>query len=170
MLFRQLGHALDRAMITGDGIKGFQGLMNAPISCKVSVQTLDNISTDDLMYMIVSMKEVYAKGAVWAMNRVNFAKLAMMKDGAGHFYIVREREVDETLSYKLFGHEILINDAADKIYFLNLANAYKDMVKKGANLIEVQDRTNALKGIKSFIMDVFVDVKIVQPEAIKYLA
>lgn len=170
VLFRRLGHALDRAMIIGDGVKGVQGLMNAPISCKVSAQSPDNISIDDLMYMIVSMKEVYAKGAVWVMNRNDFAKFAMMKDGAGHFFIVREKEVDETLSYKLFGHEILVNDAADKIYLVSFANAYKGMVKKGANLVEIQDRTNALKGIKSFVMDIFVDAKIVQPEAIKYLA
>lgn len=170
VLFRRLGHALDRAMIIGDGIKGVQGLKNAPISCKISAQSPDNVSIDDLMYMIVSMKEVYAKSAVWVMNRNDFAKLAMMKDGAGHFYIVREREVDETLSYKLFGHEILVNDAADKVYFVSLAHAYKAMVKKGVSLVEVSDKGNILKGVKTFVLDAYLDAKIVQPEAIKYLA
>lgn len=169
VLFRRLGHALDRAMITGDGIKGFQGLMKAPVSCKVAAKTADVVTIDDLMYMIVSMKETYAKGAVWVMNRDNFAKLAMMKDGAGHFYIVREKEVDETLSYKLFGHEILVNDAADKVYLVNFTHAYKGMVKRGADLVEVQDKTNALKGVKTFVLDAYVDAKIVQPEAIRYL-
>lgn len=170
VLFRRLGYALDRAMITGDGIKGFQGLIKAPASCKVAAKTADAVTIDDLMYMLVSMKESYAKGAVWVMNRDIFAKLAMMKDGAGHFYIVREKEVDETLSYKLFGHEILVNDAADKVYLVNFKSAYKGMVKRGADLVEVQDKTNALKGVKTFILDSYVDCKIVQPEAIRYLA
>lgn len=169
VLFRRLGHALDRAMITGDGVKGFQGLINAPISCKISTITPGEITIDDLMNLMVSMKEMYAKGAVWIMNRNDFAKFAKMKDGAGHFYVVREREVDETLSYKLFGHEILVNDAADKIYFTNLSVAYKGIVKKGAQLLEVQDKTNALKGVKTFVLDAYLDAKIVQPEAIKYL-
>lgn len=170
VLFRRLGEALDRAMITGDGIKGFQGLMNAPTSCKVTAKNPDEITIEDLMKVIVSMKETYSKGAVWVMNRNDFAKFAMMKDGAGHFYVVREREVENTLSYKLFGHEILVNDAADKIYFVNFHVGYKGIVKKGVNLVEVQDRASALKGIKAFVMDLFADAKIVQPEAIKYLA
>lgn len=169
VLFRRLGYAIDRAMITGDGVKGLEGLKNAPASCKVALSGT-GLVIEDLMNMAVNMKTVYAKNAVFVMNRSTFAKLALMKDGNGHFYIVRENEVDGEICYKLFGHEILVNDAADKIYLVNFRSAYKCMVKKSIDLVEVQDRANALKGLKTFVMSSYIDAKIVQPEAIRYLA
>ena len=170
LLFRRLGYALDRCMITGNGTDNIQGLTQAPTECKVELATPRTLTIDDLMKVASSMKAVYQTGAKWVMNRENYQKIAAMKDGNGHFYIVREQEVDGTIAYKLFGLTIVINDAAKDIYLVNFAHAYKGMIKKevGLKLIDA-DQTNALAGTVTLVLDTYVDAKIVQPEAIRFL-
>ena len=170
LLFRRLGYALDRCMITGNGTDNIQGLTQAPTECKVELATPETLTIDDLMKVASSMKAVYQTGAKWVMNRENYQKIAAMKDGNGHFYIVREQEVDGTIAYKLFGLTIVINDAAKDIYLVNFAHAYKGMIKKevGLKLIDA-DQTNALAGTVTLVLDTYVDAKIVQPEAIRFL-
>ena len=170
LLFRRLGYALDRAMITGTGSDTIEGLVNAPEECEVETAASGVIAIDDLMKVASDMKAVYQTGAKWVMNRKNYQTLAAMKDGNGHFYIVREQEVDGTIAYKLFGLVIEINDAAQDIYLVNFAHAYKGMIKKevGLKLIDA-DQTNALAGTVTLVLDTYVDAKIVQPEAIRVL-
>ena len=170
LLFRRLGYALDRAVIKGTGADTIEGLVNAPDECKVETAAVGVIAIDDLMNMASSMKAVYQTGAKWVMNRALYQVLAAMKDANGHFYIVREQEVDGRIAYKLFGLEIVINDAAEKIYLVNFTHAYKGMIKKevGLKLID-SDGTNALAGTVTLVLDTYVDAKIVQPEAIRVL-
>ena len=170
LLFRRLGYALDRAMITGTGVDTIEGLAKAPETCKVETAGDGVIAIDDLMKMASSMKAVYQTGAKWIMDRANYQVIAAMKDGNGHFYITREQEVDGTIAYKLFGLTIEINDAAKTIYLVNFAHAYKGMIKKemGLKLIDA-DQTNALAGTVTLVLDTYVDAKIVQPEAIRVL-
>ncbi|HAU85078.1 MAG TPA: phage major capsid protein [Lachnospiraceae bacterium] len=171
LLFRRLGYALDRAMVTGDGTKSIEGLVNAPETCKVELGVPGTLTIDDMMKMAANMKTVYQTGAKWVMDRAAFEKLAAMKDGNGHFYVVRAQEVDGTIAYKLFGLTILINDAAKgKIFLANFAHAFKGMVKKEVGLKTIDgDRHNALKGTVTLVLDAYVDVKIVQPEAIRFV-
>ena len=170
LLFRRLGYALDRAMITGTGSDTIEGLVNAPEECEVETAASGVIAIDDLMKVASDMKAVYQTGAKWIMNRKNYQTLAAMKDGNGHFYIVREQEVDGTIAYKLFGLVIEINDAAKDIYLVNFAHAYKGMIKKevGLKLIDA-DQTNALAGTVTLVLDTYGDAKIVQPEARRVL-
>ena len=170
LLFRRLGYALDRAMITGTGSDNIEGLVKAPEECEVKTAASGVIAIDDLMNVASSMKAVYQTGAKWVMNRKNYQVLAAMKDGNGHFYITREQEVDGRIAYKLFGLTIEINDAAEDIYLVNFAHAYKGMIKKevGLKLIDA-DQTNALAGTVTLVLDTYVDAKIVQPEAIRVL-
>lgn len=170
LLFKRLGYALDRAMITGTGVDTIEGLVKAPETCNVETAGDGVIAIDDLMNMASSMKAVYQTGAKWIMDRDNYQVIAAMKDGNGHFYITREQEVDGTIAYKLFGLTIEINDAAKTIYLVNFAHAYKGIIKKemGLKLIDA-DQTNALAGTVTLVLDTYVDAKIVQPEAIRVL-
>lgn len=171
LLFRRLGYALDRAVITGTGIDNIEGLVKAPVSCEMVTAATGTLAIDDLMKVASDMKAVYQTGAVWVMNRASFQKIAAMKDGNGHFFMVRLQEVDGSIAYKLFGITIIINDAAGEvIYLVNFAHAYKGMIKKevGLKLIDA-DRVNALAGTVTLVLDTYVDAKIVQPEAIRVL-
>lgn len=170
LLFRRLGYALDRNMIKGIGLDEFEGLEMAPKSCEKETAAVGVIAIDDLMNMASSMKTVYESGAKWVMNRDLYQTVAAMKDDEGHFYITRAQEVDNRIAYKLFGLEIIINDAAENIYLVNFAHAYKGIIKKemGLKLIDA-DQTNALSGTVTLVLDTYVDSKIVQPEAIRKL-
>ena len=172
LLFRRLGYALDRAMITGNGTDNIEGLEKAPELCKIDTAAANVLTIDDLMNVASNMKAVYQTNAVWIMNRKNYQKIAAMKDGNNHFYITREQEVDGRIAYKLFGLTIEINDAVKDtdIFLVNLAHAYKGMIKKevGLKLID-SDKANALAGTVTLVLDTYVDAKIVQPEAIRKL-
>lgn len=172
LLFKRLGYALDRAMITGTGTDNIEGLEQAPVACKIDTAAANVLTIDDLMNVASNMKAVYQTNAVWIMNRKNYQKIAAMKDGNGHFFITRLQEVDGRIAYKLFGLTIEINDAVKDtdIFLVNLAHAYKGMIKKevGLKLID-SDKVNALAGTVTLVLDTYVDAKIVQPEAIKRL-
>lgn len=172
LLFRRIGYALDRAMITGTGTDNIQGLEQTPVASKIDTAAANTLTIDDLMNVASNMKAVYQTGAVWVMNRKNYQKIAAMKDGNGHFYVTRGQEVDGRIAYKLFGITIEINDAVKDvdIFLVNFAHAYKGMIKKevGLKLIDA-DKANALAGTVTLVLDAYVDAKIVQPEAIRRL-
>jgi len=169
LLFRRLGYALDRAIINGDGVKSIQGLKQAPAGSVVTPAGA-GLAIEDLMNMTAQMKTVYQNGAVWVMARENFNKLAVLKDGNGHFYVAREA-INDRIAYKLFGLEILINDAAtNNIFLVNFEHAYAAMLKKNVELKTVDgDRQSALKGTVTLVLDTYIDAKIVQPEAIRVM-
>ena len=156
----------------GDGLYSSQELEKAPELCKIDTAAANVLTIDDLMNVASNMKAVYQTNAVWIMNRKNYQKIAAMKDGNGHFYVTRLQEVDGRIAYKLFGLTIEINDAVKDtdIFLVNLAHAYKGMIKKevGLKLID-SDKANALAGTVTLVLDTYVDAKIVQPEAIRKL-
>ena len=173
LLFRRLGYALDRAMITGTGTDNIQGLdvvkTSHTATCKVETAASNVIAIDDLMKMAASMETVYQTGAKWVMNRQLFEQIFVLKDANDRPYLVRD-VVNDVVTYKLLGLEVLINDAADCIYLVNFAEAYSGMIKKDVSLTTVSsDKASALAGTVTLVLDTYVDAKIVQPKAIRFL-
>ena len=174
LLFRRLGYALDRAMITGTGTDNLEGLSTVKSGtneavCKVETAALNVIAIDDLMKMAASMETVYQTGAKWVMNRQLFEQIFVLKDANDRPYLVRD-VVNDVVTYKLLGLEVLINDAADCIYLVNFAEAYSGMIKKDVSLTTVSsDKASALAGTVTLVLDTYVDAKIVQPKAIRFL-
>ena len=174
LLFRRLGYALDRAMITGTGTDNLEGLSTVKSGanetvCKVETAGVNVIAIDDLMKMAASMETVYQTGAKWVMNRQLFEQIFVLKDANDRPYLVRD-VVNDVVTYKLLGLEVLINDAADCIYLVNFAEAYSGMIKKDVSLTTVSsDKASALAGTVTLVLDTYVDAKIVQPKAIRFL-
>lgn len=173
LLFRRLGFALDRAMITGTGTDNIQGLdvvkTSHTTTCKVETAASSVIAIDDLMKMAADMETVYQSGAKWIMNRDLFEQIFLLKDGNGRPYLVRD-VVNDVVTYRLLGLEVLINDAAKNVYLVNFAHAYSGMIKKDVALTTVSsDKASALAGTVTLVLDTYVDAKIVQPKAIRYL-
>ena len=174
LLFRRLGFALDKAMITGTGTDNIQGLSTVKSGtnetvCKVETTGVNVIAIDDLMKMAASMETVYQTGAKWVMNRQLFEQIFVLKDANDRPYLVRD-VVNDVVTYKLLGLEVLINDAADCIYLVNFAEAYSGMIKKDVSLTTVSsDKASALAGTVTLVLDTYVDAKIVQPKAIRFL-
>ena len=166
ILFRRLGYALDRAMITGTvGAKSFEGLATTKSSCAYEgTKTIDTF-----IGAMASMKTVYQSGAKWIMNRETFELVVKMKDATGNLYVARE-VIGTGIQYKLFGLEILINDAVEKdyVYLVNIKEAYRGMIKKGTSLSKIsEDTQNRRAGTVTLVLDTYVDARIVQEEAIK---
>ena len=166
ILFRRLGYALDRAMITGTvSGKSFEGL--ATVNTKCEYKGLKTIDT--FIGAMASMKTVYQSGAKWIMNRKSFELIVKMKDATGNLYVARE-VIGTGIQYKLFGLEILINDAVanDYVYLVNIKEAYRGMIKKGTSLSKIsEDTQNRRAGTVTLVLDTYVDARIVQEEAIK---
>lgn len=159
-------------MIKGDGSDNIEGLTLATTThqavCKVTGAS-SALTIDDLMKMAANMETVYQSGAKWVVNRANFEKIFALKDGNGRPYMVRD-VVNDVVTYRLLGLEVLINDAAEKIFLVNFAHAYSGMIKKDVTLTTVSsDKASALAGTMTLVLDTYVDAKIVQPKAIRFL-
>lgn len=168
LLFERLGLALNRAMITGtEANKSIEGLINAPATCNYSGE----FAIETFVGALASMKFAYQGNAKWIMNRKKFEEVAKLKDLTGNLYVVRD-VVNGTVQYKLFGSIIDINDAVadDKVYLVNIKEAYRGMIKKGASLSKIsEDTVNRRKGTVTLVLDTYVDAKIAKPEAIKVI-
>lgn len=179
VLYRRLGYALDRAIVNGEKATGFEGLNNAPAKCEVETIAAESISIEDFINVLNAMHPSLQAGAVWVMSRALFNKVALLKDGVGNFYLMRQLNVvTGKPEYRLLGMPIYINDAVtaefstgNKVAFLvNFGAAYKGMIKKEMELKHISgDTANALKGTHTFTLDIYADAKIVQEEGIKSL-
>lgn len=172
VLYKRLGVALDKAMIDGTvAAESFEGLYSAPASCEVETATAQVTSIDDYINTLNHMHPSLQADAKWIIARDEFNKLALLKDAVGNYYLNRD-VIDGKPAYRLLGCEIIISehmDAATKPAILvNLKEAYSGMIKKDMELKQINaDTQNALKGTNTLVLDMYADVRIVRPEAIR---
>lgn len=86
--------------------------------------------------MTLAVHPDHLAGSVFVMGRPAFNQVAKLKDAQGNYHVVKD-VVNGKPVYKIFGHEILIQDkmpsaAAGSItvVFINFAEAYATMIKK----------------------------------------
>ena len=180
VLYRRLGYALDRNMINGSKTNDFEGLKLAPSSCNVKIGSNGVITIEDFINLLNSLHPTRQTGAVWVMSRELFNAVSLLKDGNGNFYLLRQQNVvTGQPEYRLLNLPIYINDAVDKdftssdkkvCYLVNFAEAYKGMIKKNMEMKQISgDTVQSLRGSHLLTLDIYADVKIVQPEAIRVL-
>ena len=180
ILYRRLGYALDRNMINGTKTNDFEGLKLAPSSCNVKIGSNGVITIEDFINLLNSLHPTRQTGAVWVMSRELFNAVSLLKDGNGNFYLLRQQNVvTGQPEYRLLNLPIYINDAVDKdftsaskkvCYLVNFAEAYKGMIKKNMEIKQISgDTVQSLRGSHLLTLDIYADVKIVQPEAIRVL-
>lgn len=184
LLYKRLGFALDREIISGNGGNGFEGLQNIANGTNhnqveaIDIETARTIKITDFMNMLNAMHPDHQAGAVWVMSRELFNIVSKLQDTAGNFYMLRQLDVvTNKPQYMLFGCPILINDAVQAVtgtnkicYLVNFEEAFKGMIKKDMELKQISgDNTNALRGSHTFVLDMYTDVKCVQPKAVKVL-
>ena len=180
VLYRRLGYALDRNMINGTKTNDFEGLKLAPSSCHVNIGTNGVITIEDFINLLNALHPTRQTGAVWVMSRELFNAVSLLKDGNGNFYLLRQQNVvTGQPEYRLLNLPIYINDAVDKdftsaskkvCYLVNFAEAYKGMIKKNMEIKQISgDTVQSLRGSHLLTLDIYADVKIVQPEAIRVL-
>lgn len=179
-LYRRMALILDKTVVQGViGLGQFEGLMRVDESRYVENSAVGKYSIDDFMNVMNEMHPSLQSGAVWVMNRKLFNKVALLKDAVGNYYLTRQMNVvTNKPEYRLFGHEILINDAVDIpgtasnqiAYFVNFNEAYAGMIKKDIEFSHISgDTHNRMKGQHTFVLDMYCDAKIVRHEAISVL-
>lgn len=177
VLIRRMGQTLDRTVLKGDKTLGqFEGLLKSESIGETSATTATGITIDNLLDLYTSMNPEFVKGAVFVVSRPVFNLIAKLKDGFGHYHLVRD-VAENGVTYKLFECPVLINDAMPpaianqrSVFFANFAEGYATMTKKGMELKKIDnDSVQASKGATLLILDAYMDGKILNPDAIKAL-
>lgn len=177
VMTRRLARKLDETVLNGDKTKKqFEGILTSTVAEVVGTHEAGKISLDNLLDMTLAVHPDHLAGSVFVMGRPAFNQVAKLKDAQGNYHVVKD-VVNGKPVYKIFGHEILIQDkmpsaAAGSItvVFINFAEAYATMIKKGAQMKRISDDTKqALRGSHMLILDMYCDGKILNEDAIKFL-
>ncbi|KYZ68039.1 capsid protein [Bacillus sp. GZT] len=177
VLTRRLARKIDETVLNGDKTKKqFEGILTSTEVETFTTSNANNIELDELLDLTLAVHPEYLEGAVFIMGRQAFNKVAKLKDAQGNYHVVKD-VVNGRPVYKIFGHEILIQDkmpefktGAISVVFVNMSEAYATMIKKSAQLKRISDdTTQALRGSHLLMLDMYCDGKILNEEAIKFL-
>ncbi|PHC50185.1 phage major capsid protein [Bacillus toyonensis] len=177
LLTRRLGLTVDTAILIGDKANGeFEGILNDLTVPETTSSLSNGVTIDELLELSNSIHPDYAKKAVFVVSRNTFNAIAKLKDGNGHYYLVKD--VAETgVTYKLFGQSVLINNSMHEmetgkraVLFANFEEGYATMIKKGQTLKYIDsDTKNALRGTNTILLDAYMDGKVLNQNAIRCL-
>ncbi|GAB6415573.1 phage major capsid protein [Bacillus cereus] len=177
VLTRRLARKIDETVLNGDVTKKqFEGILTSTKVETFTSKVADKIELDELLDLTLAVHPDHLEGAVFIMSRGAFNKVAKLKDANGNYHVVKD-VVNGKPVFKIFGHEILIQDkmpvfgtGAISVVFANLGEGYATMIKKGAQLKRISDDTKqALRGSHMLLLDMYCDGKILNEEAIKFL-
>ncbi|MCT9858220.1 phage major capsid protein [Priestia megaterium] len=173
LLARRAVQAVEKSILTGNTAEEFRGIIHdADIKAIPYVGAVEEIETEDLQALYLSINPEFLTGASFIMQRDFFNKIAKLKDGNGHFY-VQNGVVNGKLTYTLFGMPIDVTQslpAETPVLFGNFEEAYSLMVKKNFTLTRVQaDTTQALRGSQLLVFDGYMDGAVVNPQAVSKL-
>ncbi|MFC0469571.1 phage major capsid protein [Halalkalibacter kiskunsagensis] len=175
VLTRRLAREMDKSCLVGDKTnKQFEGILGST-EAEVVVEVVGDVVLDNLLDMTLAMHPDYLDSAVFVMGRQEFNKIAKLKDNDGNYHVVKDVVAGKP-AYKIFGHQILIQDHMQdnafgvRVAFVNFGEATASMIKKGASMKRISDdTTQALRGSHLIMLDIYADFKILNEEAIKFL-
>lgn len=181
VLTKRLAREMDKSVLKGDKTKKqFEGILTseeAEVVKELAIaEATDAEILDALLDVTLSVHPDYLDGAVFVVNRATFNRIAKAKDSDGRYQLIKD-VVNGKPAYKIFGHEILIQDHMTganagevSVAFVNFGVAYATMIKKGAQMKRINaDTKNALAGTELLLLDIYADGKILNEEAIKFI-
>jgi HK97 family phage major capsid protein len=185
VMTRRLAREMDKSVLTGVKTnKQFEGILTVntttfpailPVA-PVAANAVDAVLLDALLDLTLSINPEYLDGAVFVVGRPMFNKIAKLKDANGQYHLVKD-VVNGKPAYRLFGHEVLIQEnmpalatGAITVAFVNFGVAYATMIKRGAQFKRISDdTTQALRGSHLLMLDIYADGKIINENAIRFL-
>lgn len=178
LLAKRTFKAVEKSILRGTLSEEFKGIVPNE---EIGKYTLPTTVTDEellekMLDMATSIHPEYLQGSALIVSRPFFNRLAQLKDGAGHFYM-QNGIVNGRVSYTFLGLELMITEfleAGDAIgqvpcVFGNIEAGYAVMIKKGPQLITVQDSEQALRGSIGFLFEAYMDGAVYNPQAIAKL-
>lgn len=169
MLARQVGKAVEKSILVGEGVTEFSGITND--KDVAAVEVTGAVTIDSLIDLYLSIKPEFLNGAAFIMQTALFKQIAKLKDGNGQPYL-QNGVVNGAITHSLFGIPVYTSDAltdTQPVVFGNVENAVSVMIKKQVGLQEIVDSALAIKGAKVYVLDAYMDAAVVNPQAVATL-
>ena len=128
-----------------------------------------NVTIENIMAMVSSLKAGYLKGAKFYCNRETFKALSGLLDGTKRPYLTAD-VINNAPAYTILGVPVEVTEAlSGELVLANVGEAI--MVKHGQEpTIELLQETFALKGSVGIMCESYMDCAVVNPEAVVVLA
>ena len=167
---KAIGNAEEDAFLNGDGKHKPTGLFT---SAKVGVTTSTaNISADDMINLVYSLKRPYRKNASFITNDQTLSALRKLKDN-NNAYIwqpsYQAGEPDRLLGYTLHTSAYVPTIAAGKSVIAFGDYSYYNIGDRGTRSLQELKELFAGNGMIGYVMKERVDGKLVLPEAVQLL-
>ena len=167
---KAIGNAEEDAFLNGDGKHKPTGLFT---SAKVGVTTSSaNISADDMINLVYSLKRPYRKNASFITNDQTLSALRKLKDN-NNAYIwqpsYQAGEPDRLLGYTLHTSAYVPTIAAGKTVIAFGDYSYYNIGDRGSRSMQELKELFAGNGMIGYVMKERVDGKLVLPEAVQLL-
>ena len=170
---QRIGGAEEIAFLTGDGVAKPTGLLHETNGAQVGVTTSGvSISTDDLLDLVHSVREVYRHKAVFLMNDSTKKAIRKLKDGNGRPLwdpSVREGDPDVLLGHRVIHCAAMpdIGAGAKPILFGDFTGYW--IADRQGRSFQRLNELYASSGQIGFKATQRVDGRLVEPEKIKCL-
>ena len=167
---KAIGNAEEDAFLNGDGKHKPTGLFT---SAKVGVTTSTaNISADDMINLVYSLKRPYRKNASFITNDQTLSALRKLKDN-NNAYIwqpsYQAGEPDRLLGYTLHTSAYVPTIAAGQPVIAFGDYSYYNIGDRGTRSLQELKELFAGNGMIGYVMKERVDGKLVLPEAVQLL-
>ncbi len=169
-----LANAEEDAFINGDGVGKPLGLLAAEGGAEIGVTTAaaDNITYDELVDLVYSLKRPYRKSASFLTNDQTIGYLRKLKDQNGHplwHDSVEDGEPGRILGYKVYTSPYFPVMTAGMPAIAFGDYSYYNIGDRGTRSFAELKELFAGNGMVGFVAKERVDGKLVLPEAVKLL-
>lgn len=169
-----LANAEEDAFINGDGVGKPLGLLAAEGGAEIGVTTVaaDNITYDELVDLVYSLKRPYRKSAAFLTNDQTIGYLRKLKDQNGHplwHDSVEDGEPGRILGYKVYTSPYFPVMTAGMPAIAFGDYSYYNIGDRGTRSFAELKELFAGNGMVGFVAKERVDGKLVLPEAVKLL-
>ena len=114
---------------TNDKVDGLRG-----VTLGVTTASSSAITTDEIIKLKRSIKQVFQKNAIWIMNPETLTAISLLKDENGRYLL--QDDLTSDFGYTLLGKPVYESDNMDEIGAGNVAIYYGDMSGLATKFVE----------------------------------
>jgi phage major capsid protein, HK97 family len=170
---KALSNAEEDAFLNGDGIGKPLGIFATKGGGEVGVTTTGaNITADEIMTLVYSLKRPYRKNAVFITNDQTLAAIRKLKDGNGAYLwqpSLQQGEPDRLFGYKVYTSSYVPTIATGKPVLAFGDFSYYNIGDRGSRTFSELRELFAGNGMVAFLAKERVDGKLVIKEAVQIL-
>ncbi|WP_040285270.1 phage major capsid protein [Sporosarcina koreensis] len=170
--------AIEQSILRGTRTDEFKGIVPDQTVNKIelSAASTDDELQDLLLDMNLNIHPEYLQNSQYIMSRPFFNRVAKLRDAAGHYY-VQNGIVNGKPTYTLFGLPVVITSSLEAGMAIgetpcivgSLFDGYAISLKKGVELIQIQDTEKALNGSVGFLVEAYMDGAVYNSDALTKL-